>query len=444
VQPFLRPAAAVLTALALVATPVAAVAQPAARPAATTAAKTVSASALLSKLRVAAPDHAHRYRSVGFGDARSIDADGDGCSTRNEVLIRDHVGSVRVSKRCAVSGRWRSPFGGGATTNPGALQIDHLVPLAEAWHAGAWHWSREKRTAFRNDLGYRWALQGMPASLHRSKGDKDPAKWLPPKNRCTYAKGWVGVKARWRLTVDRAERTALRSALAACSSTQVAAPGRPAVAALAGATTSTRAAAASVAAPIRLPRTPRVYFYGDSWIQGSSADADRGFPQVVGQTLGWDVQIGPNQSGAGYVDTYAPERPVYPVAVESLPSIDADLVIVEGGLNDIPGPLTGYTEAVARTVETLRGKAHGAPVVVLGPVSPFGHTSEGLQAIDIDQRIGAKQAGAPYISPIGERWFNTTNVHGLVNFDTFHPNTAGHAYYAGRLAADLVRMTVQG
>jgi lysophospholipase L1-like esterase len=165
---------------------------------------------------------------------------------------------------------------------------------------------------------------------------------------------------------------------------------------------------------------------------------------VVGQTLGWDVQIGPNQSGAGYVDTYAPERPVYPIAVESLGHIDADLVIVEGGLNDIPGPLTGYSDAVAQTVETLRGKAGGAPVVVLGPVSPFGSTSEGLQAIDYFQGVGAKQAGAPYISPIAEHWFNTTNVHGLVNFDTFHPNTAGHAYYAGRLAADLVRMTAQG
>jgi lysophospholipase L1-like esterase len=441
-QSLLRPAAAALTALALVAAPVAAVAQPTTTSSAAPA--PVSASALLAGLPTAAPDRAHPYRSDRFGSDRALDADGDGCITRQEVLIRDHVGPIRVLQHCAVIGRWKSLYDDRFSTDAAKLKIDHLVPLAEAWHAGAWRWSRAEQTAFRNDLGYRGELQAVTASVRADKGAKDPARWLPRRNRCSYVKAWIGVKARWRLTVDPAERAALRRVLATCSSTRVAAPGRPAVAVLAGLTTGSRTAVASASALIRLPRTPRVYFYGDSWIQGSSADAERGFPQVVGQTLGWDVQIGPNQSGAGYVDTYAPERPVYPIAVESLGHIDADLVIVEGGLNDIPGPLTGYSDAVAQTVETLRGKAGGAPVVVLGPVSPFGSTSEGLQAIDYFQGVGAKQAGAPYISPIAEHWFNTTNVHGLVNFDTFHPNTAGHAYYAGRLAADLVRMTAQG
>lgn len=439
-RPSLRSAATALAVLALVASPLAAAAQPAA--AAATRASTVSASALLAQLHVAPPDRAHRYHRDRFGYDQGLDADGDGCITRKEVLIRDHIGPVRVSKSCAVHGRWKSLYDDRVTTDASKLQIDHLVPLAEAWHAGAWRWPRAKQIAFGNDLGYRWELQAVTASLNQDKGDKDPAKWLPRKNRCTYVKAWIGVKARWALTVDRAEKSALRKVLATCHDLQVAAPGKPDIAALAGRTSAVTEA--TLPARIRLPKHPRVYFYGDSWVQGSSADVDRGFPQVVGQTLGWDVQIGPNQSGAGYVDTYAPERPVYPVAVDSLPSIDADLVIVEGGLNDIPGPLTGYTDAVARTVETLRGKADGAPVIVLGPVSPFGHTSEGLQAIDIDQRIGAKQAGVPYISPIGERWFNTTNVHGLVDFTTFHPNTAGHAYYAGRLAADLVQLTTQG
>jgi lysophospholipase L1-like esterase len=443
VQHYLRAAAAVVAALALTATPVSAIAQPAA-PAASEA-KTVSASVLLAELKVATPDRAHRFRSEHFGDARVLDADGDGCSTRQEVLIRDHIGPIAVSKRCAVAGRWRSLYDDRVTADAKALQVDRLVPLSEAWRSGAWRWSRAKQTAFRNDLGYQWELQAVTASILRAKGDKDPARWLPRKNDCTYAKAWIGVKARWRLTVDPSERTALRTVLAACRSTGVAAPGSPDVAALSrqAVTTSAPGASTAAAARIRLPKRPRVYFYGDSWIQGSSADAERGFPQVVGQTLGWDVQIGPNQSGAGYVDTYAPERPVYPVAVNALPVIDADLIIVEGGLNDIPGPLTGYSDAVARTVSTLRGKAGGAPVIVLGPVSPFGSTSEGLQAIDYFQNTGAEQAGAPYISPIGEHWFNTTNVHGLVDFDTFHPNTAGHAYYAGRLAADLLQLAVQ-
>lgn len=39
------------------------------------------------------------------------------------------------------------------------------------------------------------------------------------------------------------------------------------------------------------------------------------------------------------------------------------------------------------------------------------------------------------------KWFNPTNVKGLIDSATFHPNTAGHAYYAGRLAGDLAILT---
>lgn len=95
--------------------------------------------------------------------------------------------------------------------NPSTFDIDHLVPLAEAWGSGANAWSAEQRTAFANDLGFRPSLIAVSASSNRSKGDRDPAEWMPPaaNEHCRYLRTWVAVKTRWRLAIDVAEKRAL-------------------------------------------------------------------------------------------------------------------------------------------------------------------------------------------------------------------------------------------
>ena len=211
-------------------------------------------------------------------------------------------------------------------------------------------------------------------------------------------------------------------------------------AAPAAAPRSSAARPASVAR-IALPAHPKVYFFGDSWTKGATAASGRGFPTVVGETLGWTVQLGPDNSGAGYVHTFDTNHALFPESAAGLPKLKADLIVLEGGLNDGPGPLTDFWDRVALTVKTLRAKAGGAPVVLVGPASPDGTVPEGLSAIDYEEAGVAKQLGIHYISPIKEGWFTPSNVGGLVDPTTVHPNTAGHAYYAGRLAADLQRIT---
>ncbi len=148
-----------------------------------------------------------------------IDADGDGCDTRKEVLIRDAVEPPEVGERCNLSGgRWLSLYDGRAFTDAGGLDIDHMVPLAEAWDSGAWAWSAERRQAFANDLEHRFALLAVSASSNRSKGARDPAEWMPPDESswCAYATGWRDTKLAWGLTFDQAEFDALAVALATC------------------------------------------------------------------------------------------------------------------------------------------------------------------------------------------------------------------------------------
>lgn len=147
-----------------------------------------------------------------------IDADGDGCSTRFEVLIAESRTTAQVGNGCSVTGSWRSAYDGVTTTDPGPFDIDHMVPLKEAWDSGAWAWTSGRRRDYANDLGDWRSLRAVTAASNRSKSDKDPAQWMPPRAgfRCIYAIEWVAVKMRWSLRVDTSERTALRQILEAC------------------------------------------------------------------------------------------------------------------------------------------------------------------------------------------------------------------------------------
>ena len=81
---------------------------------------------------------------------------------------------------------------------------------------------------FRSDLGYARSLIAVTASTNRSKGDQDPAEWMPPvvSYRCTYISDWIGIKFRWRLAVDATERAALRTYVTSCGNPKITVPRR--------------------------------------------------------------------------------------------------------------------------------------------------------------------------------------------------------------------------
>jgi hypothetical protein len=151
-----------------------------------------------------------------------IDADGDGCSTRNEVLISEADDPVTVGSGCSLSGgRWFSYYDRVSWTDSGRIDIDHLVPLAEAWDSGARIWTTATRQAYANDLGDTRTLVGVTDSLNQSKGDQDIAEWQPQYDRCRYLREWVAVKHRWRLTVDSTEKSAMSSLAATCTNSTI-------------------------------------------------------------------------------------------------------------------------------------------------------------------------------------------------------------------------------
>ncbi|MEU8847331.1 HNH endonuclease family protein [Streptomyces sp. NPDC048564] len=139
------------------------------------------------------------------------------CNTRETVLKRDGSGVVTDSSCAATSGSWYSPYDGATWTAASDVDIDHLVPLAEAWDSGADGWTTSRRQSFANDLT-RPQLIAVTDNVNQAKGDQDPATWMPSRTayRCTYVRAWVQVKYYYGLSVDSAEKSALTNYLSGC------------------------------------------------------------------------------------------------------------------------------------------------------------------------------------------------------------------------------------
>ena len=160
---------------------------------------------LFERLRVEAEQRRGYDRDAVFGGWLYS----NGRSTRDRVL-----GAERRP-----DGTWLSLYDNVSVTAAADLDIDHMVPLAEAWESGGHRWTADTWTRFANDLGDPRSLIAVTASSNRSKSARDPAQWWPPEDayRCQYAADWVTVKSRWDLAVDSVEQRVLDDALDSCT-----------------------------------------------------------------------------------------------------------------------------------------------------------------------------------------------------------------------------------
>lgn len=167
------------------------------------------------------------YSRDAFGSSWK-DIDGNGCNQRDDVLLRDvrpTTATVQQQGRCdhdVLAGTWVDPYSGRTRvltdlkdlSQAQAIQIDHIVPLAEAWVSGANAWTDERREVYANTLSVLLAVDGP---TNASKGASDPAAWRPRKGyQCRYAIRWIDIKSTWKLAVDPSEVRALREMLGYC------------------------------------------------------------------------------------------------------------------------------------------------------------------------------------------------------------------------------------
>lgn len=180
---------------------------------------------LVAKLGTfSAPDAGRipKYEREQFGDGWLTNV-ADGCSTREQILMRDLTDvTMRSDRKCKVhTGNLNpDPYAGkniafNSVEDPMAVQIDHVVPLSEAWKKGAWQWDPNVRVQFANDPLNLLASDGP---TNNSKGDKSPSRWMP-KNKaftCEYAERYVQITDKYALAMDPADAETLGRVLEQC------------------------------------------------------------------------------------------------------------------------------------------------------------------------------------------------------------------------------------
>jgi Protein of unknown function (DUF1524) len=175
----------------------------------------------LKELKVAQPGSMSSYsrekfrhwsRAENFG----WDPPQASCDAREAALIRDGK-NVKAGKDCKItSGEWYDPYTDKTYSKPQDLDIDHVVPLANAWRSGASSWNDEQRERYANDPD---VLLSVEDNANQAKGDKGPEAWKPPNEAewCDYAERWVSIKAEYDLSVNEQEKQALEQMLNTCT-----------------------------------------------------------------------------------------------------------------------------------------------------------------------------------------------------------------------------------
>lgn len=135
-------------------------------------------------------------------------------NTRALVLMRDSnqdVTFAEANKCNVIEGRWRDDYTGQVFTKREDIQIDHLVPLKNAYMSGAYKWPFKTRCLYANFLGYKFHLKSVNANQNMKKGDSAPDEYMPPnaKYACPYLKNWLTVKFLWGLRMTESEAAAI-------------------------------------------------------------------------------------------------------------------------------------------------------------------------------------------------------------------------------------------
>ena len=185
-----------------------------------------AARAELAALPVTGWDRTRDFKRYRFGKAWSDEVDVEfghnGCNTRDDILRRDLADLVVRPGTCyAERGTLHDPYAGEVIAfvrgpdSSDAVEIDHVVSLADAWYKGAREWGDQRRLDFANDPRN---LLAVSSKANFDKAFRDAASWLPPNAafRCAFVARQVQVKSAYGLWVSAKEKQAMSDVLDRC------------------------------------------------------------------------------------------------------------------------------------------------------------------------------------------------------------------------------------
>lgn len=186
---------------------------------------------------------------------------------------------------------------------------------------------------------------------------------------------------------------------------------------------------------------------GDSYTAGSTegGNGPNSWTQLAWQLLAKrGVQIDADvaaEGGAGYGQPGTQGSIFEDLAARAVRGNDA-LVVFFGSRNDQPVDPRKLSGMAGDTFKLARYAAPDAKFLVIGPPWPTAAPPPEVLAIRDNLRAQAAATGMTFVDPIAENWF--VGRPDLIGADGVHPNDAGHAYLAERIAPLIFRQLTIG
>jgi lysophospholipase L1-like esterase len=182
--------------------------------------------------------------------------------------------------------------------------------------------------------------------------------------------------------------------------------------------------------------TDAALWVGDSFTAGEGADvpASLTYPHLVGERLDWVCHVDA-QAGTGFVNSGFLASSEYAPLLARLPDdvrrFAADVVVLDGGRNDVDVAPTALRVAIDTYLTALRGSYPDARVVIVLPSLVDEVQPQEYRRIGGLLREAASSYRAAVVDPAGTGAFADPALNRtLVCEDGFHPSAAGQAHYA--------------
>jgi lysophospholipase L1-like esterase len=175
-------------------------------------------------------------------------------------------------------------------------------------------------------------------------------------------------------------------------------------------------------------RPPSVTFIGDSWTFGEAATDRRGYAVLTGEQLGWTYTV----LGIGGTSYTRGGVNIFDNRVGQAVATHADLVVVQGSLNERNGSPGQLAPAALSTLRHLRAAADpGTVILVVGASYSPGTPAATIDWINAAVGQAAAKAGVRFVNPAALKWSNPADPTIWANAD--HPNDRGYQLIADQM-----------
>ncbi|MGV9793133.1 SGNH/GDSL hydrolase family protein [Gordonia sp. NPDC003422] len=187
--------------------------------------------------------------------------------------------------------------------------------------------------------------------------------------------------------------------------------------------------------------TPTLLVVGDSFAAGTGDPEVALYPRLVADRLGWNVRVdGVGATGfvsPGVRGSTAPPRRFIDRIEADHKNFNVDLILVDGGRNDLGRHPREVIAAMELYFDQLRQFWREAKVIIMAPSYVSPRIADNYPALAGALRQIASRIDASIIDPVALGWYRGVNLAPLFGPDGVHLNSPGNVYYADKIVEQL-------